>query len=286
MELLDQQDAAKSLARIHKDVMDRFGIANTSVIQVKGKRTTYAKCVPLMLEGFPKDQAEGIVRIDGLTRANLGVAVGDTVVVSKARTKLADKIVVRAFESIPPLDERYMADALEGFPLTTGDDFLIPYFGGQLAFKVLRIVKLQTKDDEILDLEAAALVTRQTTFTIKKKEELQIRLDIGDILKKEDSTGNVTIGFTILISCDDVTEVGEFQRLIEIKDNEIDASKQRKKLVENYQRYNEIVQEVKQKAHNKIIDLINKENDKTPDDIRKLLREAKIEILTKCAEVE
>ena len=97
------------------------------VIEIKGKRRTVAKCLPL----YPSDEGKGIIRIDGLGRNNSGIAIGDTIKVKKIKAAAAEKIVVAPLEAIPPIDERYLADALESVPLIKGDNVMVPYFGGR-----------------------------------------------------------------------------------------------------------------------------------------------------------
>ena len=98
------------------------------LLRSKGKRRTVAKCLPL----YPSDEGRGVIRIDGLIRNNSGVAIGDTVTIKKIKAPPAEKVVVAPLEAIPPIDERYLADALESVPVTKGDNIMIPYFGGRL----------------------------------------------------------------------------------------------------------------------------------------------------------
>ena len=86
---------------------------------------------------IPPTRARGIVRIDGLIRNNAGVAIGDMVIVKKVKAPPAEKVVVAPLEAVPPIDERYLADALESVPVTKGDNVMIPYFGGRLTFQVV-----------------------------------------------------------------------------------------------------------------------------------------------------
>ena len=84
---------------------------------------------------YPSDEGKGIIRIDGLGRNNSGIAIGDTISVRKIKAVPAEKIVVAPLEAIPPIDERYLADALESVPLIKGDNVMVPYFGGRLTFQ-------------------------------------------------------------------------------------------------------------------------------------------------------
>jgi transitional endoplasmic reticulum ATPase len=136
--------------------MDSLNASTGDVVEIGGKRRTVAKCLPL----YPSDEGKGIIRVDGLVRNNAGVAIGDTVVVRKIKAVPAEKVIVAPLETIPPIDERYLADALESVPLIKGDNVMVPYFGGRLTFQVIGVTP-QTSD--------AVLITQKTTFHIAER---------------------------------------------------------------------------------------------------------------------
>jgi len=145
------------VARIDYDSMDNLNASTGDVIEIKGKRRTVAKCLPL----YPSDEGKGIIRIDGLGRNNAGIAIGDTITVRKIKAVAAEKVVVAPLEAIPPIDERYLADALESVPLIKGDNVMVPYFGGRLTFQVIGVTPAAD----------AVLVTQKTVFHIAEKGE-------------------------------------------------------------------------------------------------------------------
>ena len=151
------RDVGRGVARIDYDSMDTLNASTGDVIEIKGKRRTVAKCLPL----YPSDEGKGIIRIDGLGRNNSGIAIGDAITVRKIKAVAAEKIVVAPLEAIPPIDERYLADALESVPLIKGDNVMVPYFGGRLTFQVIGVTP--TSD--------AVLVTQKTVFHIAEKGE-------------------------------------------------------------------------------------------------------------------
>jgi transitional endoplasmic reticulum ATPase len=151
------RDVGRGVARIDYDSMDSLSASTGDVIEIRGKRRTVAKCLPL----YPSDEGKGIIRIDGLVRNNAGVAIGDTVVVRKIKAVPAEKVIVAPLEAIPPIDERYLADALESVPLIKGDNVMVPYFGGRLTFQVIGVTPAAD----------AVLVTQKTVFHIAEKGE-------------------------------------------------------------------------------------------------------------------
>ena len=151
------RDVGRGVARIDYDSMDTLSASTGDVIEIKGKRRTVAKCLPL----YPSDEGKGIIRIDGLGRNNSGIAIGDTISVRKIKAVAAEKVTVAPLEAIPPIDERYLADALESVPLIKGDNVMVPYFGGRLTFQVIGV-------NPSAD---AVLITQKTVFHIAEKGE-------------------------------------------------------------------------------------------------------------------
>lgn len=152
------RDVGRGVSRIDYDAMDALDASTGDVIEINGKRRTVAKCLPL----YPSDEGRGVIRIDGLIRNNSGVAIGDTVTIKKIRAPPAEKVSVAPLEAIPPIDERYLADALESVPVTKGDNIMIPYFGGRLTFQVVGVSPLAD----------AVLITQKTVFSISEKGEV------------------------------------------------------------------------------------------------------------------
>ena len=168
------RDVGRGVARIDYDSMDSLSASTGDVIEIKGKdRRTVAKCLPL----YPSDEGKGIIKGDGLVRNNAGVAIGDTVVVRKIKAVPAEKVIVAPLEAIPPIDERYLADALESVPLIKGDNVMVPYFGGRLMFQVIGVTPPAVD---------AVLVTQKTIFNIAERGT---SLDRGTRVAYEDIGG-------------------------------------------------------------------------------------------------
>ncbi len=151
------RDVGRGVVRIDYDAMDSLDASTGDIVELKGKRRTVGKCLPL----YPSDEGKGVIRIDGLTRNNSGVAIGDTVTIKKIKAPPAEKVVVAPLEAIPPIDERYLADALESVPVTKGDNIMIPYFGGRLTFQIIGVSPMAD----------AVLITQRTIFSISQKGE-------------------------------------------------------------------------------------------------------------------
>src|SRR3970282_2010635 len=107
------RDVGRGTARIDYEAMDSLGATTGDIIEIKAKRRTVAKCLPL----YPADEGKNTIRIDGLMRNNAGVGIGDTINVKKIKAVPAEKVIVSPLETMPPIDERYLADSLESTPL-------------------------------------------------------------------------------------------------------------------------------------------------------------------------
>jgi transitional endoplasmic reticulum ATPase len=152
------RDVGRGIARIDYDTMDSLAVSTGDVVEIRGKRRTTAKCLPL----YPSDEGKGIIRIDGLVRNNSGIAIGDTIFIRKIKAVPAEKVFLSPLEAIPPIDERYLADALESVPIIKGDNVMVPYFGGRLTFQVIGVTPANAD---------AVLVTQKTVFHIAEKGE-------------------------------------------------------------------------------------------------------------------
>jgi uncharacterized membrane protein len=151
------RDVGRRVARIDYDSMDDLNVSTGDVIEIKGKRRTVVKCLPL----YPSDEGKGIIRIDGLDRNNTATEIGDTISIRKIKAVPAEKVILAPLEAIPPIDERYLADALESVPVIKGDNVMVPYFGGRLTFQVIGVTPAAD----------AVLINQKTVFHIAEKKE-------------------------------------------------------------------------------------------------------------------
>ena len=154
------RDVGRGIARIDYDTMESVNAKTGDIIEIKGKRRTVAKILPL----YPSDEQKSIIRIDGLVRNNASIAIGDSVTVKKVKTIQAERVVAAPLESIPPIDERYLTDALEGTPVVRGDHVMVPYFGGRLTFEIGSVAPA-------IGSENASIVTQKTIFSIVERSE-------------------------------------------------------------------------------------------------------------------
>lgn len=256
------RDVGRGVARIDDKMMVKLGLSKGDVIEIKGKRRTVANCLPnLSLQELEAERvqraqihekleqdkiaeknnhetdwtgrnipacelklvtSDKIIRIDGLTRNNAGIAIGDKIEIRKVNAVDAEQVAVSPLEAIPPIDERYLADALENFPLIKGDNVMVPYFGGRLTFQVM----------EIIPHANASLVTHKTSFHITNqgptmrdtgsfkyyRSNKELGFVFEDIVRKEDQD-NVYLILKFHLTIGGFGSTGEFQ--IKLEKNEL-----------------------------------------------------------------
>src|SRR5665647_2474294 len=95
-----QRDVGRGIARIDQRTMQKLGISAGDVIEIVNKRTTSAIAWP----AYSEDQNRDIIRIDGFTRKNSGVAINEYVVIRPAKVKTALAL------TLAPVDMRLNVD--------------------------------------------------------------------------------------------------------------------------------------------------------------------------------
>lgn len=149
------RDVGRGVVRIDYATMDELSCSTGDVVEIAGKRKTVAKALPL----YPSDEGKGLIRMDGLVRKNCGLEIGKIVSIRKIKAVAAEKITIAPLEAIPPIDERYMNDALESVPVMIGGYVMVPYFGSRLTFEITSTTP-----------EIPVIVTTRTLFTIEDKK--------------------------------------------------------------------------------------------------------------------
>lgn len=131
-----QRDVDRKIARIDPETYNKLGIISGNIISITGKRTTYTIAWP----AYPEDEGMGIIRVDGTTRENAGISIGDKVKVKKAlKISSAKKILLSPSQPIK-FDSSfvdYVRQILVGFPFTKGDKFRLDILGSRLIFTVV-----------------------------------------------------------------------------------------------------------------------------------------------------
>ncbi|MEM0480609.1 MAG: CDC48 family AAA ATPase [Candidatus Aenigmatarchaeota archaeon] len=117
-ELTAKEEAFRGLVRIDLNNLVKIGVREGEIVEIEGKRKTAA----IALKAYPADIGLDIIRMDGITRRNAGVAVGEFVTVRKAEVKEAKKVVLAPAEAkIITAHPHYLKQSLLRRPLVKGD---------------------------------------------------------------------------------------------------------------------------------------------------------------------
>ena len=144
-----QRDVGRGIARIDQRTMQKLGISAGDVIEIVNKRTTSAIAWP----AYSEDQNRDIIRIDGFTRKNCGVAINEYVVVRPAKVKTALSITLAPVDMRLNVDEdftNFVKNRLMERTLVEGDTTLVMMLGHAIPFTISKtrphgIIKVTTE---------------------------------------------------------------------------------------------------------------------------------------------
>jgi len=132
-----QRDVGRGIARIDQKTMQRLGISAGDVVEIIGKRGTSAIAWP----AYSEDQDKGIIRIDGFTRKNAGVAINEYVVARPAKVKDATHVVLAPVDMRLNVDDdftNFVKNRLMERTFMEGDTTLVMMLGHAIPFTVIK----------------------------------------------------------------------------------------------------------------------------------------------------
>ena len=132
-----QRDVGRGIARLDQRTMQKLGISAGDVIEIVGKRTTSAIAWP----AYSEDQNREMIRIDGFTRKNAGVAINEYVVARPAKVKNALNITFAPVDMRLNVDEdftNFVKNRLMERTLMEGDTTLVMMLGHAIPFTVTK----------------------------------------------------------------------------------------------------------------------------------------------------
>jgi transitional endoplasmic reticulum ATPase len=115
--------------------MQKLGISAGDVIEIVGKRTTSAIAWP----AYSEDQNRELLRIDGFSRKNAGVAINEYVLVRPAKVKSAMGITLAPVDMRLNVDDdftNFVKNRLMERTLVEGDTTLVMMLGHAIPFTV------------------------------------------------------------------------------------------------------------------------------------------------------
>jgi transitional endoplasmic reticulum ATPase len=130
-----QRDVGRGIARIDQRTMQKLGISAGDVVEIVGKRTTSAIAWP----AYSEDQNRDMIRIDGFTRKNAGVAINEYVMIRPAKVKSALTLTLAPVDMRLNVDEdftNFVRNRLMERTLVEGDTTLVMMLGHAIPFTV------------------------------------------------------------------------------------------------------------------------------------------------------
>jgi transitional endoplasmic reticulum ATPase len=132
-----QRDVGRGIARIDQRAMQKLDISAGDVVEIIGKRTTSAIAWP----AYSEDQNRDMIRIDGFTRKNAGMAINEYVLVRPAKVKSALSITLAPVDMRLNVDEdftNFVRNRLMERTLVEGDTTLVMMLGHAIPFTVTK----------------------------------------------------------------------------------------------------------------------------------------------------
>ncbi|MGB9003253.1 MAG: CDC48 family AAA ATPase [Nitrosotalea sp.] len=148
------------------------------VLELVGNKKSHVRLWP----GPPEDYGTGVIRIDGLTRYNIGSGIGERISVKQVDAQEAQRIVLSPIEKISEEGvQEYMQANYDGHVLTHGDTLIVStHLGG----KTQLIVTSTTPPKPVIVTESTEFKLGTMTKAIEKSSPRITYDDLGG-LKKE-----------------------------------------------------------------------------------------------------
>lgn len=124
-----QRHVGKGIAVIDPKIVKENKWQTGQIVELLANKKTHVKIWP----GPTEDYGSGVIRIDGLTRHNIGAGIGEKVSLKLVDAVPAEQIVLSPIEkiSVDGLQE-YMSSLYEGHVFTTGDTIIVnTHLGGK-----------------------------------------------------------------------------------------------------------------------------------------------------------
>jgi transitional endoplasmic reticulum ATPase len=125
-----KKDVGRGLARIDPGDIEKLEATIGDIVEIVGKNRTVAKVMPT----FKEERGKGIIQIDGLTRGNSQIGLGDKVTIKKVSWQAADNVALAPVTTVSlERDSKYIGSLLDGLPVIAGDRIRATLFGSRFT---------------------------------------------------------------------------------------------------------------------------------------------------------
>ena len=154
------EDVGKGLARLDPEDIKALGGVLGDLIEMSGERKTVARITGT----FPEYYGKKIIQIDGITRSNAEVNLGEIVRIKKIPYKIATTVLITPLDLanvIPEGNElEQFPKILQGLPVLIGDKINVPFLTGKDRFFLV----------EATSPSGGVLINQKTKFLIKNPD--------------------------------------------------------------------------------------------------------------------
>jgi transitional endoplasmic reticulum ATPase len=112
-----QNDFGRGIVRMDPDSLLRLQLSPGEIVELEGKRKTAAK----VWRADRQDWGMEYIRMDGFTRQNAGISIGELVKIRKADVKRARKVILSPSEGLCEVDMEWVEQSLRRCVIVAGD---------------------------------------------------------------------------------------------------------------------------------------------------------------------
>ena len=155
IEEIPQQHVGKGRAIIDPKIIEDNNWNTGQILELTYNKKTHVKLWP----GVPEDYGNGVIKIDGMTRQNIGAGIGDKIQVQTVEAANATEIVLSPTEKLPIDEQALHSVMLNNFlnhVFTVNDSIVL---GTQMGGKVQFIVTKTNPNKPVI-------VTEETKFKL------------------------------------------------------------------------------------------------------------------------
>jgi len=175
-ELTSRDEIGRGIVRIDSKLMQKVGVREGDIVQLEGKDKTGA----IAVRSYPSDIGLNVARIDGVTRKNTGVSIGENIKIRKVSVKDAKRVVLAPAQKGIRLqmDPESMKKTLYMRPLAKGD-----------KIRALPVVKRQRSNDFFSDDFFSELLGGGSLMGLPKNFEFMVvNTSPGDLVRVTEET--------------------------------------------------------------------------------------------------
>ena len=117
-----QRHVGKGIAVVDPKIVEDNGWETGQIIELIGNRKSHAKLWP----GSTEDYGTGIIKIDGISRHNVGAGIGEKITIKQVDANQAEQVTLSPIEKLSEEGlQEYMQANYMGHVLTTGDTLIV-----------------------------------------------------------------------------------------------------------------------------------------------------------------